>query len=352
MDTSPISDPRLAGFPAVLQELLQAELAAGNSIVEIMSSFPAPPVGACARLAKPVSTRPRASGNGLVFHERGSSLYSGEFTDAKRFHFVLEPPHPPPPEPDMDALRTSRQGGGNPAAGLSGFPIRSGLVERFQAGMEMTYEKWHDGIGYDLEPLQQATPEELAVIEDLLIRHRPRSAHDVEALARIDSARAREALKDALHDEDALVRMAVHRHAAEQIPERERIDSLVAALERSAFFEGLTQALDEVRRFHPPEVVAALWRGLIERDGGTAVHFAAMLWCLYGKSSSSFDVTERPLFLRFNAVDPTARARAVEALRARLGIAGDLGGQAPDHRGGGSSGARRGLRKWISPPSD
>ena len=41
----------LARFPPVLQELIQAELAAGNSIVEIGGGFPAPPAGAGLRLA-------------------------------------------------------------------------------------------------------------------------------------------------------------------------------------------------------------------------------------------------------------------------------------------------------------
>src|SRR5262249_33247684 len=43
-------------------------------------------------------------------YDRNSSIYSGEFTDAKRFYFVLEPPDPPPPEPNMDAIREAAQG--------------------------------------------------------------------------------------------------------------------------------------------------------------------------------------------------------------------------------------------------
>jgi hypothetical protein len=95
----------LAEFPLALRELVLAELAAGNSIAEISGGFPAPPSGNCLRLAKKVSTRPRASVAGIDFYHRNSSIYSGEFTDAKRFFFILEPPEPPPPEPDMDAIR-------------------------------------------------------------------------------------------------------------------------------------------------------------------------------------------------------------------------------------------------------
>lgn len=97
----------LAQFPAVLRALIEAELAAGNSIIEVGHSFPAPPAGAYFKLANKISTRSRVSGDGIDFYERNSSIYSGEFTDAKRFYFILEPPNPPPTEPDMDAIRKS-----------------------------------------------------------------------------------------------------------------------------------------------------------------------------------------------------------------------------------------------------
>src|SRR5262249_55727907 len=95
----------LEAFPQVLRTLLAAELAAGNQIVEIGHGFPAPPAGAYVKLARPLSTRPRVSGEGIDFYDRNGSLYSGEFPDAKRFYFLLKPPHPPEPEPNMDAIR-------------------------------------------------------------------------------------------------------------------------------------------------------------------------------------------------------------------------------------------------------
>lgn len=96
-------------LPPVLRALLEAELAAGNEVTEVGHSHPAPPAGAYFKLARPVSTRARASGDGIDFRARNSSLLSGEFTDEKRFYFVLEPPLPPPPEPDMDAIRRAME---------------------------------------------------------------------------------------------------------------------------------------------------------------------------------------------------------------------------------------------------
>lgn len=109
MNLTPEQNKELAQFPAALRALVEAELAAGNSVVEVGHSHPAPPVGAYFKLANKVTTRVRASGDGLRFYERNSSLYSGEFTDAQRFFFVLEPGNPPPTYPDMDAIRKAHE---------------------------------------------------------------------------------------------------------------------------------------------------------------------------------------------------------------------------------------------------
>lgn len=341
MSDSAAADPRLNSFPPALRDLIEAELAAGNRIVEVASCFPAPPAGAYAKLAAPVTTRPRASDESLRFYDRNSSSYSGEFTDARRFHFVLEPPHPPEPEPDMDALRAAREAS-YAAANLRAFtptapptpspPPRSSrahpvppqppasLVDRFKASMVMDYEKWHDGIGYDLALIRQATDAERALIEELLIHRSPRNWREVEALSALGHhrPRVRAALLDAFADPDAEVRLAVHRHAPELLSEQRRIASLVAALEKADFYAGLTQALMEVRNFHPPPVIEALWRGLETRAPGIAVHFAAMLCFLHGQASSPFDMSQRPYFLSFHTDRPEDRLPKVRELRHRL----------------------------------
>lgn len=97
----------IAAFPAPLRKLIEAELSCGNSIITLSSIFPAPPNGAYVKLENPVSTRPRQIADGVKFYERNSSSYSGEFTDADRDYFVLEPPRLPPPMPDMDAIRAA-----------------------------------------------------------------------------------------------------------------------------------------------------------------------------------------------------------------------------------------------------
>jgi len=50
-----------------LRVILDAELAAGNSIAEAGSRFPAPPAGAYFKLTRPVTTRERKSGGGVNY---------------------------------------------------------------------------------------------------------------------------------------------------------------------------------------------------------------------------------------------------------------------------------------------
>lgn len=109
----------ISEFPTALQILIRAELAAGNSIAEISGGFPAPPVGACLKLAKRVTTRPHESDKEIQYCKRNRTDYSGEFTDAKRFFFVLEPPLPSDSDPDMNVLRAERQGASGPPILLS-----------------------------------------------------------------------------------------------------------------------------------------------------------------------------------------------------------------------------------------
>lgn len=99
------STGEFATFPAVLRALVEAELAAGNSIAAFEHGFPAAPCGASIKLARAVGESRRKSTGDLSFYERNNSNYAGEFTTAERHFFVLEPPLPAPPPPDMDAIR-------------------------------------------------------------------------------------------------------------------------------------------------------------------------------------------------------------------------------------------------------
>ena len=336
--------PRIAAFPVVLRELIDAELAAGNTIVEVASCFPAPPAGAYAKLARRITTRSRTGTDLLEFYERNTSVYSGEWTDAKRFYFVIEPPNPPPAEPDMDAIREGRitasaaasapaqrartksckpdqlHADENDAPGSVGDAASDSVVRRFEASMNIDYEKWHDGIGYDLALLRQASPAELQAIERILVPRARSDWRDVEALAALDTPAARRALATAMRGGNAEIRAAVLRHAPGMVSREERVAALVAALGTAEFFGGLSQALDQVVEFHPPEIVAALFRGVLERKGDAPIHFAAMLMFIHGKANSPFDWNHRPFFLRFGTTNREEREALFRELCAKLGV--------------------------------
>jgi HEAT repeat protein len=193
-------------------------------------------------------------------------------------------------------------------------------LARFERSLVIDQEKWRDGIGYDLDAIRDASDKEREAIESLVIQRSPRGWREIEALAVLDTPRARDVLRSATEDSDAEVRAAVAMHAGALIPDDVRTASLVRSLEEADFYGGLSQAIDEAAEFHPPAVVDALCRGLRARDGSVAVHFAALLDYIHGGSAEAFDMDQRPFYLRFQTDDPAERESAIEALRIKLGL--------------------------------
>jgi len=220
--------------------------------------------------------------------------------------------------PDMDAIRAAHDAprprqtphidGGSPA------------IDRFLRSLEIDYENWHDGIGFDVEALREATPSERVFAE--LQLDATRDWRDVEALAvlaQLGSTTAERSLRTALRSGSHEIRLAVLRHAPQLVEAQARLELILHALDGATIMDGLVATLAEVESFHPAPIVDALWRGLTTRPGDVAVHYAAMLAFLYGKAESTFDWSLRPLFLRFNTPSETERQAALGALRALTG---------------------------------
>ena len=228
-------------------------------------------------------------------------------------------PTDPAAYPDMDAIREAANAPRpRETPHLDG---GSAAIDRFLRSMVIDYDKWHDGIGFDVDALREVTPAERALAESKL--DATRDWRDVEALAllaSLGSASAESALRRALKSGSHEIRLAVVRHAPDLVDEDERSASLVRALESAAPFAGLDATLSEVEAFHPAAVVDALWRGLTNRPGDVAVHYAAMLAFIYGRAESSFDWSLRPLFLKFNTESEGERRAALAELRALLGV--------------------------------
>jgi hypothetical protein len=202
----------------------------------------------------------------------------------------------------------------------SGKSIPVSPLQRFRKSMEINYEKWHDGIGYDLDEIRAATKTERKAIEQMLIHHTPRNWRDIKALAKINTKNAREIIKKSIKDPNPDVRVAVTRFAPNLVTNSERSQSIVDALQHAEIFSGLSQILDDVEEYHPKEVKEALITGLLSREGDIAVLFAAMLFYVYGKAKESFDMKQRPFFLRFNTEKREERVQAFRELCKQLNI--------------------------------
>lgn len=324
-------------LPPALRALLDAELAAGNAVAEIVAGFPAPPAGFCVLLERPVGTRAGTADDGLVYEEWPNWKGYNGYTDARRHFFVLNPPNAQT-GPEYPVMRYDANGaaisvsppGNLPAMETTASPAepmapepdsdgRSGsdLTRRFRESLQLDYEKWREGIGYDLDADEQAGA------ETLLLSRSISDWRDVQALAWLDTEKARAALRSAMASGNARIRTAVLRYAPELASREQRIATLVAAVASAKSFEGLGETLDAIADFHPPELVAALWRGLESREGEVAVHFAALLYFIHGLTDEPFDWNHRPFFLRFHSEDKETRKTAIAELRRRIDDSGD-----------------------------
>lgn len=319
-------------LPSVLRSLLEAELAAGNEVTALESGFPAPPAGFCLMLEHPLQTRWKSEYPDLIYREWPNWKGYRGVTDLTGHFFLLEPPLPPLQDPVMrygpDGI-ASAPGRASPQEAPTRPSTRPRMDEPgppsmgvFWPDLEMDYEKWHDGLGHDLEALNALPEPEKKAVEAHLIQRGIRDWRDVEALASLDGDAARAALREALAQGELEVRLAVARQKPAWLTPSSRTALLVEALEQAAPFAGLTPTVDAVVDFHPPAVMAALWRCLEDREGDVAVHYAALLTYLHGVAQSPFDMALRPFFLTFNTADAQARRAAISTLRDKITLEG------------------------------
>lgn len=194
----------------------------------------------------------------------------------------------------------------------------SSTLSQFLASMVVDYEKWHDGIGYDLSLIDKMTPNERNAATKVLLGRNPPTWRDLEALKFINTDEAKRAITAALKHPSMEVRVAAARFAENSDEECEAV--LTSVLEQADLYNGLTQALDQIERFHPPRIVEALFRCALMREGEVAVHCAAMLFFVYGKATSAFDWNHRPFYLRFHTSNRSERISVFKELCQKIGV--------------------------------
>src|SRR5262249_46830232 len=159
-------------LPAGLRQLLDEELAAGNSVIDLQRGHGQELGRVTLVLEHPLRGSGCAIPRGVHYQQiKGQDPLMCRFYSPDEQFSVMMPvfqraaprrptaePQPPPATPQ----------GGDAAS-------------RFLSSMVMTFDMWHDGIGYDLDALAEVQPSSLAAIETALINHKPRDWRDIEA---------------------------------------------------------------------------------------------------------------------------------------------------------------------------
>lgn len=199
--------------------------------------------------------------------------------------------------------------------------MASRAFDQFMASTAIDYEKWHEGIGYDLEALAALKGDERAEIERWLLGRAGNDWRDLEALVALGSPAAREAVIDQLRHGKLEQRLRAATRLADDLALGPDIEAaVVAGLGSAVLYEGLTQAFDLAVELRTPAMIAALWRATQRDEGEASVHAAARLAYVYGKATSDFDWDLRPLFLRFGTSDKAERAAATAELGRLCGV--------------------------------
>jgi len=195
---------------------------------------------------------------------------------------------------------------------------------KFTASMVMDFDKWHDGIGYDLDALKMCGESERESILAMLVG-RLRSGsdewRDVEALEFLGGSKAMDAIRAAMKRGSAEIRVRAA-EALARMGEKEHLEEqILRALDLAGSFDGLSATLDAAAECPTPRVKAKLLETAVESaDSTVRVNAAGLVLYLAGKAKEPFDWDHRPLFLRFGEEDRNERMAAYRELCRRIGV--------------------------------
>jgi hypothetical protein len=198
---------------------------------------------------------------------------------------------------------------------------RSSALERFMASTDISYEQWHDGVGYDLAALKELGGDDRTEAERFLLGRAGSDWRDLEGLMALGTPAARAAVVDQLRGGRLEQRLWAARYLRDDPNLAEdREAAVVAGLDEAVFYGGLSVALDLATELRTPAMVDALFRAALRDEGEAAVHAAARLAFIHRKAKEEFDWELRPLFLKFNTQDRGERTRAFRELCKLCGV--------------------------------
>ncbi len=192
-------------------------------------------------------------------------------------------------------------------------------VDRFRQSMGIDYMKWHDGIGYDLEAIDEMNDKDRRAAERLIVAKGVTDWRDLEALERIGTPSALSHIFEARDSDNAELRLRAHGYGPPaDSPERE--EAIVRLLGVADVYGGLSHALDEALEYPTPKVVGTLVLVVRDRPGAPAYNAAATLYCIHGKIDSPYSFENRPFLLQFSEQDSPARQAAFDQMVHELGL--------------------------------
>lgn len=194
----------------------------------------------------------------------------------------------------------------------------SDALSRFESSMVMDYEKWHDGIGYDLAAIDAMDSDQRDLAEQMILKKGVTDWRDLEALARIGGPRAIEAIIKARSSRDSELRLAAQGFGPAPV-EAAKEEAVIAALQSAEPFAGLSQALEAAAECPTPKVIATLVECVRDKPGTVAYNAAATLYYMKGKIKSLYGMEKREFFLRFSAPDSEDRRDAFRQLCEEIG---------------------------------
>lgn len=179
----------------------------------------------------------------------------------------------------------------------------SDAYRRFTSSMQIDYEKWREGIGYDLEALSELEPAELKSIVSTLSQKLTSTPdwRDVDALAAIELPEARKALKKAAEKcSKPDVRLRAVEALADAGVNNDLEGEIVKQLQAAKTSGEYSYALDLAEEHPTPAVKRAVLELAYEgQDRVCRCSAATMSLYLFGKLTSRYDWDHRPLTLRF-----------------------------------------------------
>lgn len=192
-------------------------------------------------------------------------------------------------------------------------------LQRFLESMKITYYKWHDGIGYDLDALNELDGSQRKYVENLLISQKDSDWRDVEALAALNTSLSIQALKDTLASHNLECRLMAARYLKDMNIEDHIEEVVIKTLPDTSIGDGMSYALFLAKTYPTEKIRRAVLRNAHAGKDDARVHCAAMALFLYGKTKSDFD-TDFKIIYEFHEKDPSIRREIFERLCEIVGV--------------------------------